>query len=76
MIFSAELFDHWGKREPIGMYESYLESAGVSRAQLEEIENRVIEELAEAEKEALVSRDAHMPRPESALEGVYATDQN
>jgi TPP-dependent pyruvate/acetoin dehydrogenase alpha subunit len=74
MIFSPELFDHWGKREPIGMYECYLESAGVSRKQMEEIENRVIAELAQAERDALVSRDTRMPRPESALEGVYATD--
>lgn len=72
VIFSPELFDYWGKREPIGMFEAYLESIGVSRARLEEIEEGVIAELALAEKEALISRDTRMPRPEAALDGVYA----
>jgi TPP-dependent pyruvate/acetoin dehydrogenase alpha subunit len=72
VIFSPELFDYWGKREPIGMYEIYLEKAGVSRKQLEEIEKRVIDELAVAEKEALESRETSMPKPEDALTDVYA----
>lgn len=72
MIFPAQLFEHWGKREPIGMYECYLETVGVTRAQLEEIEAQVIAELAQAETDALVSRETRMPRPESAIEGVYA----
>jgi TPP-dependent pyruvate/acetoin dehydrogenase alpha subunit len=71
-IFSPELFDHWGKRDPIGMYECYLETVGISRADLEAIEQNVIAELAQAEKEALQSRDTRMPRPEAALEDVYA----
>jgi TPP-dependent pyruvate/acetoin dehydrogenase alpha subunit len=72
-IFSPELFDHWGKRDPIGMYEIYLQRIGVSREQLESVENHVIGELALAEKDALASRETHMPRPESALDGVYAS---
>jgi TPP-dependent pyruvate/acetoin dehydrogenase alpha subunit len=71
-IFPPELFAYWGKRDPIGMYEVYLKSEGVAGSELETVENRVIEELEAAEKEALASRDTQMPRPESALEGVYA----
>jgi hypothetical protein len=45
----------------------------MSAEELESIENHVIAELAQAEKEALASRDTQMPKPESALEGVYAS---
>src|SRR5207244_9589824 len=52
-IFAPEVFEHWGKRDPIGMYESWLEGQGIARHTLEETEQRVIEEIANAEKEAL-----------------------
>src|SRR5689334_22825319 len=42
-IFPPEVFQYWGKRDPIGMYEQWLERHGVSRALLEETEERVIE---------------------------------
>jgi TPP-dependent pyruvate/acetoin dehydrogenase alpha subunit len=71
-IFPAEVFQYWGKRDPIGMYEQWLERHGVSRALLEETEERVIEEVARAEKEALESRDNNMPDPATLTEGVYA----
>ena len=70
--FAPELFEQWGKRDPIGMYESYLEESGVKASTLEEIENSVIAELANAEAEALISREKNMPRPETAIQGVYA----
>ncbi len=72
MIFAPELFEYWGRRDPIGTYEAYLERTGVPRSQLEEIEIRMIDELAQAEKSALISRDTRMPRPEAALTGVYS----
>jgi TPP-dependent pyruvate/acetoin dehydrogenase alpha subunit len=71
-ICGPELFEYWGKRDPIGMYESWLEIQGISKATLEETEQKVIGELAQAEKEALGSRDRSMPRPDTAIEGVYA----
>lgn len=70
-ICSPQTFEYWGKRDPIGMYECYLESKGVSRAALEEIEKRILDEIGQAEREALASRDKNMPNPEAALEGVY-----
>jgi 2-oxoisovalerate dehydrogenase E1 component len=71
-ILSPELFDYWGKRDPIGMYECYLQNMGVPRPKLEEIEQHVIDEVARAEHEALASRETRMPQPPSTLEGVYA----
>lgn len=70
-IFPPDVFEYWGKRDPIGMYESYLEGQGVSRTALEETEKQVIDEIAQAEREALTSREKNMPRPETALEGVH-----
>src|SRR5207244_10501353 len=70
-IFSPELFDYWGKRDPIGMYEQYLESIGLSRDELEAVEYNVTAELAHAEKDALASRETQMPRPETVLDDVF-----
>jgi len=72
VIFSAELFEYWGRRDPIGMYEMYLQSTGIESKQLEAVEERIIAELAEAEKQALASRETEMPKPESVLDNVYA----
>jgi TPP-dependent pyruvate/acetoin dehydrogenase alpha subunit len=64
-------FEQWGKKDPIGTFETYLENTGTRRSVLDSAEERVIQELAQAEKEALESRDNCMPAPESALTGVY-----
>ncbi len=72
LIFSSQLFDYWGRRDPIGMYEQYLVSTGSTRRDLEVIEEQIIAELAAAESEALASRDLRMPRAESAIQNVYA----
>ena len=70
--FSPEVFEYWGKRDPIGMYESYLERHDVTRSALEEIEAHVIDEIAAAEKEALLSRHNNMPQASALTQGVYA----
>jgi TPP-dependent pyruvate/acetoin dehydrogenase alpha subunit len=71
-IFPAEVFEHWGKRDPIGLYESYLERHDISRSDLQKTEQRVIEELAAAEREALASFKDHVPDSSEATRGVYA----
>lgn len=71
-IFPPAVFEYWGKRDPIGMYECYLERRAISKATLEDIERRVVDEVAQAENEALESRDKNMPQPETAIQGVYA----
>jgi TPP-dependent pyruvate/acetoin dehydrogenase alpha subunit len=71
-IFSTEEFGFWGKRDPIGTFETWLEANGIARTDLQAIETTVSEELVRAEESALFSRDNNMPAPESALSGVYA----
>jgi TPP-dependent pyruvate/acetoin dehydrogenase alpha subunit len=85
--FPAELFERWGKRDPIGMYEAYLIESGLdlergtrarrgprerNAALLRRIEERVIAEVDRAAQEALSSARDCMPKPESAAEGAYA----
>ncbi len=85
-LFSAETFAEWGRRDPIGCYETWLVDAAVdlrtgervapgaaaetNRAVLAEEEGRVTEEVEAAAEEALASR-GQMPSPASAAEGVY-----
>jgi 2-oxoisovalerate dehydrogenase E1 component len=71
-IFPAEVFAYWGKRDPIGMYEYYLEHHGIRRRTLEDTERRVIEEVAAAESEAITSRNKAQPDPSTLTQGVYA----
>ena len=70
--FPAELFAEWGKRDPVGLYEAWLEEKGVSPERLQEIETAVSAEVDAAAEEALASRKTHMPEPEEAEAGVYA----
>src|SRR5215471_16812007 len=64
-ICSPEVFKYWGQRDPIGTYESYLERRGIQRSTLEDVEQRVLNEIAQAEKDALASRESRMPAPET-----------
>lgn len=64
--FPAALFEHWGRRDPVGMFESYLRSRGVEDDTLAEIEADVTREMDEAADDALASRD-RIPPPEQAL---------
>lgn len=71
-LIPADVYAHWGKRDPIGLYEAYLEARGASAAELERIEEEVTAEVDRAAAEALASRDSNMPPPASAVEDVYA----
>jgi TPP-dependent pyruvate/acetoin dehydrogenase alpha subunit len=71
LTFAPELFAEWGRRDPIGVYEMWLEGEGVPREELEEIEARVTAAVDAAADEALRSRDTAMPQPETVLDGVY-----
>lgn len=59
--FDAALFAHWGARDPIGLYEAWLEEEGIARSRLESIEEAVRTEVEAAVEEALVSRTERMP---------------
>lgn len=71
-VLPAEAFARWGLRDPIGLYEEFLKRHGVPLAELERVEAGAAEEVDRAAAEALASRERNMPRPESALEDVYA----
>ncbi len=71
-LIAAEVYAHWGKRDPIGLYEAYLGSHGVRAAELEAVEAEVTAEVDRAAAEALASRESNMPAPASAVEDVYA----
>ena len=72
-ILPDAMFAEWGKRDPIGLYEEYLKRLGVTADALAQTEARVEEEVTRAEAEALASRDASVPEPESAARGVYGS---
>lgn len=64
--FSAELFEEWGRRDPVGLFEAWLGTRNIGTAVLEQIEVEVTEEMDRAANEALESRD-RIPPPEQAL---------
>ena len=87
--FDAGLFAQWGKRDPIGLFETFLINGSVDLESglrqprtadmrernaeiLRRAEQRVIAEVEQAAVEALESRTARMPLPESARTGVYS----
>jgi len=67
----AEMFQAWGKRDPVGLYEEYLKEEGRTAQQLGEVEAAVTAQVERAAEEALASREK-MPPGESAVVGVYA----
>ena len=86
--FDSTLFTYWGKRDPIGLYETYLIDGALDlqsdhKNDLEETragnaeallraEARVTTEVEQAANDALESARSRMPKGESAAEGVYA----
>ena len=72
VVLPTELFEYWGKRDPIGLYEEYLVREGISRSDLEAVERDVQAEVDRAADEALESRATNPADPESAMTGVYA----
>ena len=74
--FPAELFEHWGRRDPIGLYEEYLVAAGIERERLEGIEVRVTGEIEAAAETVRAEKDDALPDPSFAeLEGFSAGRQ-
>ena len=69
--FPAELFEQWGKRDPIGLYEEFLKGEGTSEEDLTKIELEVEAEVEKAAEEALADKEK-LPIPASALQDVYS----
>ena len=64
--FADELFEHWGRRDPVGLFEAYLMEEGVPAAALEEVEAEATAAIEGAAERALASR-GNRPEPEHAL---------
>lgn len=73
--FPAELFARWGRRDPIGLYEAWLEGEGIERARLQQIEEDIVAEIDAAAEEALQGRQSRLPEPASAAERVYVDER-
>jgi TPP-dependent pyruvate/acetoin dehydrogenase alpha subunit len=80
-ILSEEQFEYWGKRDPIGMYETYLAESDLelvpsrsNREALELAESEVEAEIERAEREALSSRNEARPDPKTQTRGVLASN--
>jgi TPP-dependent pyruvate/acetoin dehydrogenase alpha subunit len=79
-ILKTEDFAHWGKRDPIGTYETYLAESPLplssvlsNREALEMAEAEVEGEIGDAERQALESRERRTPDPETQRQGVFAS---
>ncbi len=72
VVIPAELFEYWGARDPIGLYEEHLKQDGVSVRALSDVESGVLAEIEEAEREALASREHNVADGATAVEGIYA----
>lgn len=79
-ILAAERFEHWGRRDPVGMFETYLAEASfdldeslTNREALERAEKEVESEIEQAANEALESRSRRAPNPSRQREGVFWT---
>lgn len=64
--FPEDLFRTWGRRDPVGLFESFLAAQGVEAAELLAVEADVTSEVDSAADEARASRD-RAPSPEAAL---------
>jgi len=74
-LFPPEVFAHWGRRDPIGMYETWLRDArSVSPETLARIEDQVSDEVERAAEAALAARGTAMPAEHRVSEGVYALE--
>jgi TPP-dependent pyruvate/acetoin dehydrogenase alpha subunit len=71
--FDGSLFSHWGRRDPIGLYEAYLVRQGITTDRLEAVELDITREIDTAAEAALQDRDARTPPPASAeFDGISA----
>lgn len=69
--FPPELFEHWGKRDPIGLYEEHLVARGIARERLETVEIEVEAEVEAAMAEAITSRERPSPPRAAVASGVF-----
>lgn len=79
-ILPAADFAYWGKRDPIGMYETYLRESSLELSEslsndeaLKQAERDVHDEVDRAEKAARESLERFPPDPRTQTRGVLAS---
>jgi TPP-dependent pyruvate/acetoin dehydrogenase alpha subunit len=89
--FDGKLFAHWGKRDPVGLFENHLTEGTLDLESGRRVRRspslrdrnasmlKQAEERVTAEVELAISEalasKGIMPSPESAAEGVYAENE-
>ena len=76
-LFDAEIFAEWGKKDPVGCFETYLLETphligGDAASKLQEWEVEVTAEVEAAAERALASRDRMKPDPDALIGDVFA----
>ena len=69
--FPAKMFQDWGRRDPVGLFEEFLKNRGISELQLTPIEEEA-GALVEAAAEAALASRRDLPEPEQALYGGFS----
>jgi TPP-dependent pyruvate/acetoin dehydrogenase alpha subunit len=59
--FAASLFEEWGRRDPVALYEEHLVERGVARSRLERLEAEITEQVDAAAEAALEGRADKTP---------------
>ncbi|MGH7475139.1 MAG: thiamine pyrophosphate-dependent dehydrogenase E1 component subunit alpha [Longimicrobiales bacterium] len=71
--FDPVLFESWGRRDPIGLFEAHLARQGIATDRLEAIEVEVEAAIEQAAESALSARAAEIPAAATAeLTGISA----
>jgi len=70
--FAPELFESWGRRDPVGLYEEWLVGRGVSRDRLAAIEAEVTGQVESAAERARVERESRVPEGSIAEFGGFS----
>ena len=68
--FAVELFAHWGRRDPVGLFEAYLTDEGVTAATLAEVEADAVAAVEDAAGRALAARRDLAPPEHALYEGI------
>ncbi len=72
-LFEPETYAYWGKRDPVGMYETWLlQERKIAPEVLERIEQTALKVIDEAARTAVSRRESHAPDVATQTDGVYA----
>ena len=70
--FPPELFREWGRRDPVGLFEAWLDGQGIGAEEREALEDDVIAEMDRAAAEALESLEMEVDPGHALYEGYSA----